>query len=887
MWSKLGWFLRRRTRDAELDQEMHAHIEAEIEEQVEAGVPPEQARNDALRAFGNQTLAVEEIRSMWRFTTLETFAKDIHYGVRLLRRSPLFTVFTIASLALGIGAASAIFSLFDAIVLRELPVREPSRLVGIRIGKNFSLPHPHIARIREFNTTLEGIFATGYLGRASVVFQGHSDLAFGTYVSGEYHGVLGVAPALGRLFAPDDDHKDSSSAVISYGYWQRRFGGRPEALGASIEVNRVPFTIVGVEPHGFFGMEVGQSYDFALPLRAMERLSTSRPGWDEPFRTWLYSMARLKPGMKIERAQQELNMIARRVYADAVPFATPHGKSFAERMAREATLYLDPGATGAISGIRDRYQRSLRLLLWMLGAVLVLASLNVATLLLSRSEARSRELSTRLALGAGPWRVMRQLLTESMLLAGCGGALGLALAWWGSAALLRLAAPGFERMAIDVTPDFRVAGFTIAVSTIACLLFGLIPALRATSHQEHATSRQIGAGRRGRRLDGALVASQVALTLVLLVCAGLFLRSLQTLWTQETGYQRANVLLFTVDAGLAGKKGPDSMATYKRVLEELRAMAGSRSASASVVRPVTDGFYFVDVITSIGQQKRPDDQMIRVAYNVISPLYFDTMGIPLLAGRDFDSRDEGEAPGTIIISELIARRYFNGRNPVGERVTLHNTEPFEIVGVAKDTRYGNVKDAPREVVYLPMFHGKGPGTASYEVRYAGSAAEIEGRVRALVAKVNPALPIFRMKTLDVQTEESLAGERMMALLASYFGGFALLLASIGLYGLVSYAVTRRTPEIGLRMALGARPSEVQRMVLSESFRIVLCGVAVGLAASFGAVRLVRTQLYGIEAYDAVSMTSATLLLVAIAFCSSALPALRAARVDPMRALRCE
>jgi predicted permease len=279
--------------------------------------------------------------------------------------------------------------------------------------------------------------------------------------------------------------------------------------------------------------------------------------------------------------------------------------------------------------------------------------------------------------------------------------------------------------------------------------------------------------------------------------------------------------------------------------------------------------------------------MIRVAYNVISPGYFDTMRIPLLAGRDFGSRDEGEAPGTIIISELIARRHFDGRNPIGERVTLHNTEPFEIVGVAKDTRYGNVKDAPREVVYLPMFHGKGPGTASYEVRYAGSAAEIEGRVRALVAKVNPALPIFRMKTLDVQTEESLAGERMMALLASYFGGFALLLASIGLYGLVSYAVTRRTPEIGLRMALGARPSEVQRMVLSESFRIVLCGVAVGLAASFGAVRLVRTQLYGIEAYDAVSMTSATLLLVAIAFCASALPTLRAARVDPMRALRCE
>ena len=516
----------------------------------------------------------------------------------------------------------------------------------------------------------------------------------------------------------------------------------------------------------------------------------------------------------------------------------------------------------------------------MLAAVLLIASLNIATLLLARSEARRHEIATRLSLGAGPWRLVRQLLTESLLIAGAGGALGLALAWWSSGALLRIVLPNAIILPVEVTPNSRVVAFTLAVSVLTCLVFGLLPALRSTSRRLMVATLVLGRGR--RLVDQALVATQVAVTLVLLVGAGLFVRSLGTLWSQDTGYNRKNVLMFSLDGSLTGKKKGEASVAYRKLLDELRALRGTVSATASVVRPVDDDAYFVGSFTKPGESP---DRRVRVAHNMVTPGYFTTLAIPLLAGRDFDRRDESGGLKSVIVSETLAKRHFPNQNPVGLTILFNGVH--EIVGVAKDTRYGNVKDAPREVIYRPLFERATGGSISYEIRFQGTLASVERSVRALVAKEDPRLSVFRMKTLEAQTKESLSRERLLALLTSYFGGFALLLASIGLYGLVSYAVTRRRPEIGLRMALGATPSAVQRIVLAESCWVVLWGVAVGLAASWGAVRLVRAQLYGIEPYDPISMIGATLLLVAIAFCASVLPAWRAARIDPVVVLRCE
>lgn len=884
MYSKLRWFLQRSGHDAELNREIHSHIEAEVEEQIEAGVPSEQARRAAQRAFGNQTLAVEEIRSMWRFTTLEAFAKDIQYGFRLLRRSPLFAVFTITSLALGIGATSAIFSLFDGIVLRELPVREPDRLVFLsqqmpEIGPNSYLSYPHFARVRDTATTIDGILAM-MPRRLSVESKGQTELVRGLCVSGDYYTTLGLRPAIGRLLVKDDDSASGAAAVISYAYWQRRFGLNPSILGERIPVNGVPFTIAGVEPQGFLGIEVGAVYDVAIPMRALDRIAQGPPLWDRPNVTWIRTLARLKHDVPAAKARQELDVIYRQVNTDAVQLAEPGERERATRFARDATLELEPGATGLFSGFRETYRQGLRLLLMMLAAVLLIASLNIATLLLARSEARRHEIATRLSLGAGRWRLIRQLLTESLLMASIGGALGLGLAWWGSGVLLHTALPNAVTLPVEVKPDSRAIAFTMAVSAVMCLVFGLLPALRATSGRLVTATREVGRGR--RLVDQALVAAQVAVTLVLLVGAGLFLRSLGTLWSLDTGYGRRNVLMFSLDASLTGKKGAEASATYRRLLEELRAQPGVLSASASVVRPVDDDAYYVGSFTKPGESA---DRRVRVAHNLVAPGYFATLGIPLLTGRDFDRRDESGGVKSVIVSETLATRHFLNENPVGQTILFNGVR--EIVGVAKDTRYGNLKDAPREVIYRPLFEQESASAISYEVRFRSTTTSIEQSARALVARVDPSLSAFRVKTLEAQTAESLSRERLLALLTSYVGGFALVLACIGLYGLMSYAVTQRTPEIGLRMALGAQPSAVRAMVLRESFWIVLAGGAAGLLASLGAVRLIQTQLYQVKPNDPASLILASLLLLAVAAIASYLPAHRASRIDPMRALRCE
>jgi predicted permease len=720
------------------------------------------------------------------------------------------------------------------------------------------------------------------LGKVSITLGSEPQAADGVYVSGDYYRTLRLAPALGRLFDRADDRAGQTIAVLSHAYWQRRFGARTDVIGTTISLNKVAFTIIGVEPPGFSGTEVGRPYDVSIPIQASPALNEGRPPLSGAFTTWLYVLARLKPGVTLEAAEQESKTIFAQVTLDAAQGAS----AFDQQLARESQLRLEPGARGGISSLRDRYKPGLRLLLMLLGGVLLLASLNVATLLLSRSDARQREIATRLAVGAGRWRIVRQFLTESLVLAACAGAAGIAIAVWGSQMVVRVAIPAAERVPLDIGPDWRLMVFMLGVTATTCLLFGLIPALRATSPRRFVGIRQVGGGRQRRLLDRALVAAQVAISLILLVAAGLFLRTLGNLWAQDPGYNRANVLMFSVDPRLAARPVDDIPQTFRRVLDGLRSVPAARSVTMSTVPPVSDDYYFVMSFRHLGDKTLPQDQRVRVAFNHVAPGYFATLGIPLLAGRDFDERDTRESPKVVIISERMAR-HFDG-NPIGQRLD-QGPEGREVIGVVRDVRYARVKDAEREVVYFPVFQmpPKAIAPPTFELRYAGAAADVVPSIRNAVSRVEPGLMMFRVKTLEAQTRDSFARERLLAMLTSYVGGFAVLLACVGLYGLMSYVVTQRTAEMGLRMALGAPPSAVGWLVVRESAWTVIGGAAIGLAGVFAVVRLVQSLLYGVEPHDPAAFTGATALLLVLAIAAAYLPARRASRIDPLTALRHE
>ena len=872
--------------ERDLDDEVRAALELLVDEKVRSGLSIAEARRAATIELGRIDSIKAQVREVRGGAFLEALLQDIRYGVRLLVRRPLFSVFATASLALGIGATAAIFLLFDGIVLRKLPVHEPERLVLMSFGPpggnvNHSLPYPHFEQMRARNTTLSGIFAMNPFGRVTVAVRGHADIAQGMYVTGDYYRTLGLAPAAGRLLGPADDRPGQAVAVLSHAYWRRRFAGRGDIVGAVVTLNTVPFTIVGVEPAGFLGTEVGRPYDITVPMRALEVLSEGKPLWNEAFATWIYIMGRMKPGVTLEEAERELKVIFAQTSADAARNPSQ------ARLAREHQLKVETGARGSLSDLRHGFERWLKLLLMVLGAVLFLACLNVATLLLSRADARQREIAIRRAVGAGRVRIVRQFLTESAVLAALAGILGIMLASWGSRALLRIAAPIHERLPMELTIDPRLVMFVALLSGVTCLLFGLIPAIRVTSPSSLMPGRYIGGGMHRRALDRSLVASQVAVSLVLLVAAGLFLRTLGKLWAQETGYERRNVLMFSVDAHLAGKKGADVPSTYRRVLAELRAVPGVQSASVSAVRPVSDSYYFVDSVSQVGESLLPGERRIRVAYNVVAPGYFATLGIPLLAGRDFDERDSLGAPNVVIISERMAR-HFTG-NPVGQRIGS-GPQAREVIAVARDIRYASVKDAPREVLYYPLLQSEPRDlwyTPTFEIRYAGAPSSVLESIRRAVARVDSGLEMFRVKTLEAQTRESLSRERLLALLTTYFGGFAVLLACIGLYGLMSYGVVQRTAEIGVRMALGAQPGAVRWLIVREAAATVSAGAVVGLLGASAAVGLVKTQLFGIEPHDPLALAGATALLIAMAFVAAYLPARHASRIDPIRALRHE
>jgi len=878
------WMRRRTLWEEDLRDEIQFHLAEETRLRVEAGEPVEDAARHARRIFGNVALTQDRTRDTWAFRALETMWQDARFGARLLLHYRLFAAFSIAALALGIGGTTAIFTLYDAIVLRPLPVHEPDRLVTLAIAdgtrSNTFMPYPQFEAMRQQNQSLNGLFARTGMGSVNLASRGTSSISMGLAVTGDYYTTLGLQPAAGRLLTREDDRTGNANVVVlSYGYWQRRFGSDPGIVGQTLTLNRAPFVVVGIEPKGFFGVSVGASPDVTIPLQGMPEVTRSRL-LVGAFTTWIEIMGRLQPGASLETATAELDGIFRQTSQSAAAAGVSDSDA---QFARETHVRVTSGARGGSSSLRKAYEDGLRLLLMILGGVLTLACLNIAALLLSRSETRRQEISIRLALGAGRLRVIRQFVTESMLLAWCGGLLGLALAWQGSEMLLRLATSNTGTLPLDLTPNARTIAFASGVCLVSCLVFGLLPAIRATVGT-NAFSRGLVNARRQRIVDRSLVVSQTALALVVVVCAGLFQRSLQTLWSQETGYDRTNVLMLSIDPRLSDKRAPETLQVFHRVLEELRAIPGARRVSLSVVRPVSDSYYLIDVVGQVGDRHFPPEGGIRVALNAIGPDYFATMGTRLLAGREFDARDTIGAPQVAIVSEQLAHQ-FEG-NPIGQTLAM-GPNTYEVIGVAADSRYARVKDLPRAVVYSPYFQGLPRFPPSYEIKYERASEEVLRAAKDVIARIDPALIVFNVKTLEAQTRESFARERLLASLTTYFGTFAWLLAGIGLYGLMACTVAQRVREFGLRLALGAAPAAVRWSVIRESAGTVLAGLVIGLAAALMVLRLVRTQLYQVEPSDPAAIATALLALLALSSCAAFIPAHRASRIDPMTALRQE
>lgn len=886
---------RKRRVEQELTDELRFHLEKLIEEQAAKGMTPEEARYAALRELGGVGQIKEECRDMRQVNYIENFLQDVRYGLRQLRRSSGFTAVAIITLALSIGANTAIFSLIDAVMLRKLPVRNPHELVQFAtVGpygfSNFS--YPGFKRFRDENHVFSGMLAIGWLNGLDASVNGQAESLQGRVVSGNFFSLLGVNAYIGRTFSTQDDKtpRGSPVTVISHTYWKRRFGLDPSAVGKGITLNRTPFTIVGVTPADFSGIEVGDSPDIYVPMM-MEPAFRDAESWlDQPNYHWMRIVGRLKPVVSQEQARADLAVIHHEILAEnpMKDWSPRERKDFLSQRLEVAS-----GASGLAFALPKEFSEPLFILMGMVGLVLLIACANLANLLLGRTTVRKKEIAVRLAIGAGRFRLIRQLLTESVLLAIAGGALGLLCAYWTSDALVGLMSIGRRPLVLDLHPDPLVLGFTGASSLLATILFGLAPALRATRVDltpalKESTGR-LGAKRSRLGLRKALVVSQVAFSLLLLFSAGLLVRTLENLENLDPGFDRKSVLMFDIDPTKSGYKGPAVARLYKEVLERIKAIPGVRSASLSVMAPITGGGRWDNSVWVQGYTPRPDENTT-VYLNSVSRKYFETLGTPLLLGRDFGQQDTENTPKVAVINQTMARYFFGNSNPIGKKFGPwgqdRNKLQIEVIGVVKDAKYETLREQVPRTAYLDCFQGP-PGSMTFEVRTSLKPAAVISQVGNEIRAIDKEIRFGGFKTLEEHVDESLGHERLMATLSSLFGIMSLLLACVGLYGVMAYAVERRTNEIGIRMALGARQMDVLWMVLRETLLLVLIGVAIGVPAALASARLISSMLYAVRAIDPVTFVGASLFLTSVALLAAYIPARRATKVDPMVALRYE
>ncbi len=847
---------------------------------------------------------------------------DLRYGLRVLAHAKGWTLVIILSLALGIGANTAIFSAVNGLLLTTIPVSEPESLVRLQyagrndmvtsssgygnsgqdaLGRDIrsTFSYPMFQQLQAANQTLVDMLACAPAGQLTVVMDGHAEIASAFMSSGNYYRMLGISARLGRTIVPDDDRADAPAvAVISARYWRTRFGSDPHVVGKVVSLNGVPVTIVGVLPEEFTGIQrpLGEPPAFSLPL-ALDRQFMLDPGGgakevrsrlDQPTNWWLQVMGRLKPGATPAQAQANFESVFQHTARAGLAsyLASLSDKEQATAQNRERTqvpsLLVDSGAHG-IYNPGPQELRAASILSAVVLLVLLLVCANVANLLLSRAAIRTREISVRLSMGATRWRLIRQLLTESLLLSSIGGVVGVLVGYWGRRLLPGAAnARGHEL-------DWRVLVFVILVTALTGIVFGIMPALRATRLNVSAalkdSSRTVISSR--SLLGKSLLVVQVAISLVLLIGAGLFLRTLQNLRTVDVGFNPRNLVMFNLNPGLLHYDEARYRPFYTRLLEELRTTPGVRAATLTNVMLISGSVNSTSVYMH-GATYTPGQREPEVNRIVAGPDFFETIGIPLKMGRAFTDHDSQKAPKVAIINEAAVRKFFGGENPLGRRFgsSPETTDEMEVVGVVRDTKYSEVREPPPPTMYVPHLQARLP-RAVIEVRTAQDPVALVGAIREIVRRVDPNVPIIEIVTQMEQVEKRLEQEKLFARAYALFGALALAIAAIGLFGVMSYSVSRRTNEIGIRLALGAQRGDVLGQIMRESMILVIVGVVLGLGAALGTGRFIASQLFGLAPTDVITISVAMAVMLIVSTLAGYLPARRASRVDPMVALRYE
>lgn len=873
--SRLLAIMTGRRRDADLTAEIQAHLDALTDDFVRQGLSLVSARAAARRAFGGVEQVKERYRDQRGSAFVDAVIHDVRYAVRGLRRNPGFTIVAVLTLALGIGANTAIFTLVNALLLKPLPVTDPGRLAVFTVvspsgSLEDSFSYPFYEQVRDTAHTFSGLAASGGIGNLRVaaigsVASAEIEMVVGERVTGNFFSVLDVDALLGRTFTSADDGRGSAGPVVvlSHAFWKRRFDSDPSVVGRHVTVNELPFTVVGVMPPGFFGFEVGR------------------------------------------RAQAEVEVIFQRDLTErARTRAERLGSAFTpsdRRAFLSRSISLQSGRTGH-TRLRYEFLRPLAILMTVVGIVLLIGCANLGNLLLARASARQKEIAVRLALGAGRGRLVRQLLTESLVLATAGAALGLLVAQGGAQFLLTYFPP--QRLAIDLTPDVRVFGFTAAVAMSTAFLFGLTPAIRATrltlTSGLKGAAPTSGGERSTVALNKLLVIGQVALSVFLLIAAGLFIRTLVNLQRLDVGFDRANVLIFSLDVPIR-YNAAESTAIYERVRDRLQQLPGVRTTSVERFGLLRDDNWS-EKVSVPGYVPGSDEDMTSFG-QMVGARFFETMGIPLIEGREFTVGEVGaaaqadarrvmaggppQAPAAsggrvAIINSVMARRFFGNQSPMGKRFNLRPNEPMEIIGVADDVKYRTLRERTPPTFYVP---GGVPG--NIVMRTADTQASLNASIARAIREVDPSVQALRIRTMNEVVNETLLQERFVGRLAVFFGALGLLLASIGLYGVMSYVIARRTREIAIRMALGARRGQVIWMVLRGDLLLMAAGFGIGVPAALVSARVVENLLFGVRAIDPATVCAAMAVMTLVGAIAGLIPARRASRVDPMVALRNE
>jgi predicted permease len=898
---RLRSLFRRKHVEQELDDELRFHLEQRVEEEIAKGRTAEEARNIARRAMEGLEQKKEECRDTRRLNPIENLGRDLRYALRMLRKSPVFASVAVLSLALGIGANTAIFSLIDTLLLRPLPVSQPGRLVQIWLDRgsarpSFAFTHALFEQTRANSSVFSGVFTW-----SDNRFQMRSGREMvhvnGVLAGGDYFAALGVPAVIGRTFTAAEDvpngGKNGPVAVISYEFWSSRFQRNSAVIGSTITLDGVDFTVIGVMPRQFFGADVSSRPDIWAPLALAPRVEdpvcfNSRSCW------WLFVMARLAPGVSLEKARAQLKVVSPQILLNTVP---PNWDRADQRRFKQYQLIARPAPNGW-SFLRLRFTNPLAILMTLVGIVLLIACANLANLLFARSSARQREIAVRLAMGAGRSRIVRQLLTESVLLSCLGGLAGLGFAFASTRLLLSIltasassGGPG-QDIRFDLQPDWRILVFTFLAALFSGLLFGLAPALRATrigiigslkerAHTVRGTGSRMGVGR-------LILGFQAALSVLLICAAGLFAGSLWRLWTLNPGFNPKNLFLVGIDTDRRSVKGDSPLHLYGQLQERLNAIPGVEAASLLWMTPLSEGGW--DDNPSIPGRTNLSDEQRHMFINLAAPRFFVAMGTPLLAGREFNSADSSNSERVGIINQLAARRFFPNRNPIGEHIQLERTL-IRIVGVAGNSKYLDLRDPEPLELYLPYTQNPSddPSRAvpslTFVIRSALKPAAVDSSFRNILRKIAPDIPLSMARSMEDQVAASLDSERLMALLSLFFGVLALLLTSIGLYGVLAYSVAQRTNEIGVRMALGAQRRDVILLVMRESMAYVAIGISAGVITVLGTSRLVSALLYGIRPNDAGNLALAVILFLLVAGTAAYLPARRASHLEPLVALR--